>query len=76
MTCRLALEAKFRGHEVFIVSAQNNCMTQPTLELIRKYLPKGAKIKKLSGTHWSWVKSAKARRMLEFKQKKVCQHCM
>ncbi len=73
MTCRLALEAKFRGHEVFIASAQNNCMTQPTLELIRKYLPKGAKIKKVSGTHWSCVDSAKARRMLGFKPKHVWQ---
>ena len=62
MACRLALEAKFRGHEVFIAAAPNNCMIQPTLELVKKYLPKGAKIKKVSGTHWSCVDSAKARR--------------
>ncbi|MGH7794298.1 MAG: NAD-dependent epimerase/dehydratase family protein [Candidatus Binatia bacterium] len=66
MTCRLALEAKFQGHEVFVASAAKNCMIQPTLELVKKYLPRGAKIRKTSGTHWSCVDSAKARRMLGF----------
>jgi hypothetical protein len=41
-------------------------MIQPSLELIKKYLPKGAKIRKVSGTHWSCVDSNKARRMLGF----------
>lgn len=72
-TCRLALEAKFTGHEVFIASAPNNCMIQPTLELVKKYLPKGAKIKKVAGTHWSCVDSAKARRVLGFKPAHVWQ---
>jgi nucleoside-diphosphate-sugar epimerase len=66
-TSRLALEANFKGHEVFIASAAKNCMIQPTLELVKKYLPKGAKLKKASGTHWSCVDSSKARRMLGFK---------
>ena len=73
IACRLALEVKFRGHEVFITSAPNNCMTQPTLELIRKYLPQGAKIKQVSGTHWSCVESAKAQRILGFKPSHVWQ---
>jgi nucleoside-diphosphate-sugar epimerase len=73
MTCRLALEAKFTGHEVFIASAAKNCMIQPTMELIKKYLPHGAKIKKVSGTHWSCVDSAKARRMLGFKPQHLWQ---
>ena len=73
MTCRLALEVNFRGHQVFIASAPNNCMIQPTLELIRKYLPKGAKIKKVSGSHWSCVDSAKAKRILGFKPNYVWQ---
>jgi nucleoside-diphosphate-sugar epimerase len=72
-TCRLALEAKFKGHEVFIASAPNNCMIQPTLELVKKYLPKGAKIKKIAGTHWSCVDSAKARRLIGFKPQHVWQ---
>lgn len=73
MTCRLALEAKFAGHEVFIASAPKNCMIQPTLELVQKYLPRGAKFKKVTGTHWSCVDSAKARRMLGFKPQHVWQ---
>ena len=72
-TCRLALEAKFSGHEVFIASAPKNCMIQPSLELIRKYLPRGAKIRKAAGTHWSCVDSSKARRMLGFQPRHVWQ---
>ena len=74
MACRLALEAKFKGHEVLIASAPKNCMIQPTLELVKKYLPKGAKIKKVSGTHWSCVDSTKARRMLGFKPEHAWQN--
>ena len=74
MTCRLALEAKFQGHQVFIASAAKNCMIQPTLELVQKYLPKGAKIRKTSGTHWSCIDSAKARRMLRFNPQHLWQN--
>ena len=72
-TCRLALEANFTGHEVFIASAPKNCMIQPTLELVKKYLPRGAKIRKVAGTHWSCVDSAKARRVLGFKPAHIWQ---
>ena len=73
-TCRLALEGKFKGHEVFIASAPKNCMIQPTLELVKKYLPRGAKIKKAAGSHWSCVDSAKARRMLGFSPQHLWQN--
>jgi nucleoside-diphosphate-sugar epimerase len=73
-TCRLALEAKFKGHEVFIASAPKNCMIQPTVELVKKYLPKGARLKKVAGTHWSAVDSRKARRMLGFKPEHLWQN--
>jgi nucleoside-diphosphate-sugar epimerase len=73
MTCRLALEAKFTGHQVFIASARKNCMIQPTRELVKKYLPKGTRFKKISGTHWSCVDSAKARRILGFKPRHLWQ---
>jgi nucleoside-diphosphate-sugar epimerase len=72
-TCRLALEAKFHGHEVFIASAPLNCMIQPSLDLVKEYLPAGAKIREASGTHWSCVDSAKARRILGFKPNHVWQ---
>ena len=73
MTCRLAVEARFKGHEVFIASAPKNCMIQPTLELVKKHLPKVAKFKKVAGTHWSCVDSSKARRMLGFKPEHLWQ---
>jgi nucleoside-diphosphate-sugar epimerase len=72
-TCRLAVEARFKGHEVFIASAPKNCMIQGTPELVREYLPKGAKIRKVTGTHWSCVDSSKARRMLDFKPEHLWQ---
>jgi nucleoside-diphosphate-sugar epimerase len=71
--CRLALEARFKGHDVFIASAPKNCMIQPTMELVKKHLPKGAKIKKVAGTHWSCVDSSKARRVLGFKPQHIWQ---
>ncbi|HET9917604.1 MAG TPA: NAD(P)-dependent oxidoreductase [Candidatus Binatia bacterium] len=73
MTCRLALEARFTGHQVFIASAAKNCMIQPTRELVQKYLPKGAKFRKVAGTHWSCVDSSKARRVLGFKPQHLWQ---
>lgn len=72
--CRLALEAKFTGHQVFIVSAPRQCMIQPTGELVKKYLPKGARVKTVSGTHWSCFDSTKARRALGFKPEHVWQN--
>jgi len=74
LACRLALKEKFKGHEVLIASAPKNCMIRPKLELVKKYLPKGAKIKKISGTHWSCVDSTKARRMLGFKPEHAWQN--
>lgn len=74
VTCRLALEAKFYGHEVFIASAPLNCMIQPTLQLVKQFLPKGVKIRKISGTHWSCVDSSKARRVLKFKPEHIWQN--
>jgi nucleoside-diphosphate-sugar epimerase len=74
VTCRLALEAKFHGHEVFIASAPLNCMIQPTLPLVKQFLPKGVKMRKVSGTHWSCVDSSKARRVLGFKPEHVWQN--
>jgi nucleoside-diphosphate-sugar epimerase len=74
VTCRLALEATFQGHQVFIASAPLNCMIQPTLELVKQFLPKGVKFRKVSGTHWSCVDSSKARRVLGFKPEHVWQN--
>ncbi len=71
--CRLALEAKFKGHEVFVASAAKSCMIQPSRDLAQKYLPKGTQFKKAAGSHWSCVDSAKARRTLGFKPQHLWQ---
>jgi nucleoside-diphosphate-sugar epimerase len=71
--CRLALEAKFQGHEVLIAAAPMSCMIQPMRELVSEYLPAGAKIRKVAGQHWSGVDSAKAQKLLGFRSEHVWQ---
>jgi nucleoside-diphosphate-sugar epimerase len=38
--CRLALEAKFSGHEAFNICASSTIMGTPTRELCKRYLPR------------------------------------
>jgi nucleoside-diphosphate-sugar epimerase len=71
--CRLALEANFHGHQVFIAAAPTSTMTQPTFDLVRQFLPAGAKINKTSGSHWSCVDSTKAANVLGFRAEHVWQ---
>jgi nucleoside-diphosphate-sugar epimerase len=71
--CRLALEAKFYGHEVMIASAPMSCMIQPMRDLVAKYLPQGAEIRNVSGEHWSGVDSTKAHKLLGFRPGHVWQ---
>lgn len=72
--CRLALEANFHGHEVFIAAAPTSSMTQPTLALIDEFLPKGARVKDMPGKHWSCVDSTKTAKVLGFKANHVWQN--
>jgi nucleoside-diphosphate-sugar epimerase len=71
--CRLALEAKFYGHEVIIASAPMSCMIQPMRDLVAKYLPQGAEIRNVGGEHWSGVDSTKAHKLLGFRPGHVWQ---
>lgn len=72
--CRLALEAEFHGHEVFIAAAPTSSMKQPTLDLVTEFLPPGARIKECSDKHWSCVDSTKAAKMLGFTAQHVWQN--
>lgn len=74
MACRLALEAKFRGHEVIIAAAPMSCMIQPMRDLVAEYLPKGAKIREFAGEHWSGVDSSKAQTLLGFHPRHIWQN--
>jgi nucleoside-diphosphate-sugar epimerase len=71
--CRLAVAAKFHGHEVIIAAAPMSCMIQPMRELVTQFLPKGAKIRKVAGQHWSGVDSTKAQNLLGFRPQHVWQ---
>jgi nucleoside-diphosphate-sugar epimerase len=72
--CRLALQAKFHGHEVFIAAAPTSSMKQPTLNLVKEFLPKGVKIKECAEQQWSCVDSTKAAKVLGFTANHVWQN--
>jgi nucleoside-diphosphate-sugar epimerase len=74
--CRLALEAKFHGHEVMIASAPMSCMIQPMRGLVTKYLPARAEIRNVFGEYWSGVDSTKAQELLGFQPRYVWQDCL
>jgi nucleoside-diphosphate-sugar epimerase len=73
VACRLALEAKFQGHEVFIAAAPTSSMKQPTVELVREFLPPAARMKERENPYWSCVDSTKAATMLGFSAQHVWQ---
>jgi len=64
--CRLALEASFKGHEIFLVAAPTSTMNVPTYDLIRQYLPGVKKVKEGLQGNWSGVDSTKAQKTLGF----------
>lgn len=57
--CRLALEADFKGHEIFNAAAPTSAMREPTEELIRQYLPDLKQIKSGLAGNWSGLDSTK-----------------
>ena len=65
--CKLALEAEFSGHEIFLVAAPTSTMNRPTDDLIREYLPGVQKADEALKGNWSGVNSTKAERLLGFK---------
>jgi nucleoside-diphosphate-sugar epimerase len=67
--CRLALEARFTGHEVMIVACPRSNMRESTDDLIKKHLPLAKKANPAITGNWSGVNSAKAERMIGFKAK-------
>ena len=62
--CRLALEANFNGHEVFIVAAPTSTIDRPTDELMRRYFPGVRKARPELADNWSGVDSSKAEKFL------------
>lgn len=64
--CRLALEADIAGHRVFNIAAPSSSMREPTVELVRRYLPGVADIRAKSNPRWSGVDSTRAEEELGF----------
>jgi nucleoside-diphosphate-sugar epimerase len=69
--CRLALEADFPGHEVFLAAAPTSTVREPTDDLIRRYFPSVKKSRPELKGNWSGVDSAKARELLGFQARHV-----
>lgn len=65
--CRLAVEKDFSGHEAFNVCAPNTIMKEPTLELVRRYLPQVKLIKSGLNDNWCGYDAGKAERVLGFR---------
>jgi nucleoside-diphosphate-sugar epimerase len=65
--CRLAVEKDFSGHEAFNICAPNTIMKEPTLELVRRYLPQVKLIKSGLNDNWSGYDAGKAERILGFR---------
>jgi len=67
---RLAIEADFKGHEVFYIAAPNTRCLTPSMELINKFMPK-AEVRENFMDHESFESTEKAERMLGFKAKNI-----
>lgn len=68
---RLAMKAKFSGHEIIICAAPTSSMRESTDQLVKQFI--GPRIRKKNGLrgNWSGVDSSKAKRLLGFKAEHV-----
>jgi nucleoside-diphosphate-sugar epimerase len=64
--CRLALEAKFGGHQAFNICARSTIMDTPTRELIARYLPGVTDLRSGLDDRGSGYSIEKAKRLLRF----------
>lgn len=58
--CRLSLEADFVGHRAFNICAPETTMTTPTVELVRRYLPRVQRLRDGLSGNWSGYNTNKA----------------
>lgn len=72
---RLAAEADFKGHEVFLVSADDTRSVIPSAELIGKYFP-GVKLRKEFSAYESLEDISKAERILSFRPEFSWRSCI
>ncbi len=67
VACRLAVARDFSGHEAFNICAPKTMMKEPTLELVRRYLPQVKVIKSGLQDNWCGYDAGKAESILGFR---------
>ncbi|WP_040210146.1 NAD-dependent epimerase/dehydratase family protein [Clostridium polynesiense] len=67
---RLAIEADFKGHEVFYIAAPNTRCLTPSIDLINKYMP-NAEVRGTFMDHEGFESTEKAERFLGFKAENI-----
>ena len=67
--CRLALEAKFAGHEAFNICASSTIMDTPTGELVKRYLPQVTELRNGLERCSSGYSVAKSKAVLGFESR-------
>ncbi|HEY2989607.1 MAG TPA: NAD(P)-dependent oxidoreductase [Candidatus Binatia bacterium] len=69
--CRLALQADFHGHQIFLAAAPTSTVRDPTDELMRRYFPGVEKTNQALKGNWSGIDSSRARELLGFQARHV-----
>ena len=67
VACRLAIESDFSGHEPFNICAPKTILTEPTLELVQRYLPHVKLAKSGLKDNWCGYDAGKAESILGFR---------
>jgi nucleoside-diphosphate-sugar epimerase len=67
VACRLAIESDFSGHEPFNICAPKTILTEPTLELVQRYLPHVKLVKSGLKDNWCGYDAGKAESILGFR---------
>ena len=67
LSCRLAMEASFDGHQIFNIAAPTSNMREDTAELIQRFMPDLRDIRNRQERNWSGIDSSKAERDLKFR---------
>ncbi len=67
VACRLAIESAHEGHRVFNVAAPTSNIHEPTRELIRRFFPQLADLRRSGDDNWSGVDSSRAEKELGFR---------
>ncbi len=63
---RLSVEKTLEGHRIYNIAAPSSNMREPTVDLVRRFLPGLSDIREISDKNWSGMSSARAASELGF----------